>query len=228
MRIAICIKPVPDLATAYVSKSRGELVEDSKRVPNPADLNAVELALSLRQAGDEVVVFAVGPDSSADVLRPILAAGADRAFLIDDPAAQGGDALADAKALAAAIRHAGDFDLILCGARSVVHEAGQAGPRVAQALGVPHASRVTSAAVAERRIAVTRAGALGEGTLELPALVTVEPGSNSPRLPTAMAAMKAAKKPIEHLSLEQLGLPAEEVGEPGAAVRLRVMQVPEG
>ncbi len=227
MRIAVCIKPVPDLATAYVSKSRIELVEETKRVPNPADENAAEIALSLRAEGDEVTAFAVAPQTAAEALRPILAMGADRAFLVDDSRAQDGDALTNATALAAAIRHAGDFDLILCGARSVVHDAGQVGPRVAQALGVPHASRVISATIAGAMVAVTRAGSLGDARLTLPALLAVEPGCNRPRIPTAMAAIKAARRPIERLSLEQLGVAPDQVGAAGAAVRPRVMHLPE-
>jgi electron transfer flavoprotein beta subunit len=228
MRIAICIKPVPDLTTAYVSKSRAELVEQSKRVPNPADENAVELALSLRQPGDETVAFTVGAESAIDALRRALAMGVDRAYLIDDPQAQGGDALADAKVLAAAIRRAGDFDLILCGGSSIVGNAGQVGPRVAEALGVPHATRVTSAAAADGRANIARAGALGDGEIELPALLGVEPGCNSPRLANAMAVMKAAKKPIERPTVDELGLSASDVGEAGAAVRLRILELPEG
>ena len=227
MRIAICIKPVPDLDTAYVSKSRVELVEQSKQVPNPADENAVELALSLRREGDELVAFTVGPDTSVDVLRRVLAMGVDQARLVDDPLAQGGDGLADAKVLAAAITHAGQFDLVLCGASSIVHQAGQIGGRLAEALALSHATRVTAASLAEGRISVIRAGSLGPADLTLPALLAVEPGCNSPRLPNAMAVMKAARKPVERPSVADLGLPAEEVGEAGAAVRLRVLELPE-
>jgi electron transfer flavoprotein alpha/beta subunit len=228
MRIAICVKPVPDLSTAYVSKSRGELVEQSKRVPNPADENAIELALSLRQPGDEIVAFTVGSETALDVLRRVLGMGADRAYLMDDPQAQGGDALADARVLAAAIRRAGDFDLIFCGASSIVNNAGQVGPRVAEALGVAHATRVISVTLAEGRLTVARAGSLGEAEIALPALLAVEPGCNSPRLPNAMAVMKAAKKPIERPTVEELGLSAQDVGEAGAAVRLRILELPEG
>jgi len=226
MRIAICLKPVPDLATAYVSKSRGELVEQSKRVPNPADENAMALALSLRDGG-EVAVFTVGDEAAPDALRPLLAMGADRAYLVDDEQAQGGDALADAKALAAAIRKAGDFDLVLCGASSLVHEVGQLGPRLAEALGLPHATRVTSAQISGTTVSFSRAGSLGEGSLSLPAVLTVEPGCNIPPLPNAITVMKAARKPIDSVSVEELALEPDQVGAAGAAVRLRLTQLPE-
>ena len=227
MRIAICVKPVPDLETAYVSKSRSELVDQSKRVPTPADETAVELARSLRSEGDELVAFTVGGDDAVDPLRRILAMGVDRAYVIDDEQAQAGDALADAKVLAAAIKHAGEFDLILCGGSSVIHNAGQIGPRVAEALGVPHATRVTAATLDNGRLTIERAGSLGAGTLELPAALAVEPGCNSPRLPNAMAVRKAAKKPVERPSATDLGLAAAEIGEAGAAVRLRVLELPQ-
>jgi electron transfer flavoprotein beta subunit len=227
MRIAICVKPVPDLNTAYVSKSRVELVEQSKRVPNPADENAAELALSLRREGDEMVAFTVGCDTAVDALRRVLAMGLDRAYLVDDPQAQGGDALADAKLLAAAINRAGGFDLILCGTSSIVHQAGQVGGRVAEALSLPHAARVTAATLGEGTVSVARAGSLGAAELGLPAVLAVEPGCNSPRLPNAVAVMKAARKPLEHLSLGDLGLSADEVGEASSAVRLRLMELPQ-
>jgi len=227
MRIAICIKPVPDLSTAYVSKSRVELVEQGKEVANPADENAVELALSLRQEGDELIAFTVGADTAADALRRALAMGVERAHLVDDPVAQGGDGLADANVLAAAIKHAGPFDLVVCGARSVVHDAGQVAGRLAEALGMAHATRVTSATVNGGKVTIERAGSLGAAELPLPAVLAVEPGCNTPRLPNAMAVMKAARKPLEHVTVSDLGLAAEEVGEAGAAVRLRLMQLPE-
>jgi electron transfer flavoprotein beta subunit len=228
MRIAICVKPVPDLSTAYVSKSRVELVEQSKEVANPADENAIELALSLRKEGDELVAFTVGADTAADALRRVLTMGVDRAHLVDDPAAQGGDALANAKVLAAAISQAGPFDLVLCGARSVVHNAGQVAGRLAEALGMAFAARVTAATVSDGRAGVKRAGSLGATELSLPAVLAVEPGCNSPRLPNAMAVMKAARKPLEHVTVAALNLAAEQVGERGSAVRLRLMQLPEG
>lgn len=227
MRIAICVKPVPDLNTAYVSKSRAELVEQSKRVPNPADENAVAVAISLRGEGDELVAFTVGVDTAVDALRRVLAMGVDRAYLIDDPAAQAGDALADARVLAAALNHAGAFDLLLCGSSSIVANTGQVGPRIAEALGIPHATRVTAASVADGAVAIERAGTLGAADLPLPALLAVEPGCNSPRLPNAMAVMKASKKAIERPSVADLGLSPDAVGEVGAAVRLRVMELPE-
>jgi electron transfer flavoprotein beta subunit len=227
MRIVICVKPVPDLETAYVSKSRGELVEQSKRVPNPADENAVEAAVSLRQQGDELVAVTIGADTAVDALRRVLAMGVDRAYLIDDPAAQGGDALADATVLAAAINCAGGCDLILCGSRSIVHDTGQVGPRVAHVLNLPHAARVTAISVASGAVTAERAGSLGPAQLSLPALLAVEPGCNTPRLPNAMAVMKASRKTIERPSVSDLGLSAEEVGEAGAAVRLRLMELPE-
>jgi len=227
MRIAVCVKPVPDLNTAYVSKSRVELVEQSKRVPNPADENAAEMALPLRREGDEIVAFTVGSDTAVDALRRVLAMGLDRAYLVDDPQAQGGDALADAKVLAAAINRAGGFDLVLCGASSFVHQAGQVGARLAGALNLPHAARVISVALGESKVGVGRAGSLGAVELGLPAVLAIEPGCNSPRLPNAMAVMKAARKPVEHLSLSDLGLTADEVGEAGSAVRLRLTELPE-
>jgi len=225
MRIAVCVKPVPDLASAYVSKSRSELVEQGKRVPNPADENALQMALDLRNGG-EVVAFMVGGEEAQEALRPILAMGADRAYLVTDPLAQEGDALADAKVLAAAIRRAGDFDLVLCGARSVVHGMGQVGPRLAEALGLPQAARVTAASVTGGQVQVERAGSLGPATIALPALLTVEPGANTPQLPNAIAVMKAARKPLESPSLEELGVSSDESGLAGAGARLRLTQVP--
>lgn len=224
MRIAICVKPVPDLGAAYVSKSRAELVEPGGRVPNPADENAMELAAGLRDGG-EVVVFCTAPAGAAEVVKPLLAMGADRACIVEDPLVEGADALATVRVLAALIRQAGDFDLVLCGAASVVHGAGQVGPRLAAALALPLAARVTSAKPLSGGLATERA-ALGSIELPLPCLLTVEPGCNTPRLPNAMAVMKAARKPVESVSLDALGLAAEEVGAAGAGARLRVSELP--
>src|ERR1700733_5702853 len=95
-----------------------------------------------RESGGSCMVFTLGPPSAEDVLREAVAWGADRGVHLCDPAFGGSDTLATARALAAALRAAGPFDLVLLGRNSIDGETGQVGPEVAELLDLPFASGV--------------------------------------------------------------------------------------
>ena len=95
-----------------------------------------------RESGGSCTVFTLGPPSAEDVLREAIAWGADRGVHLCDPAFGGSDTLATARALAAALRREGGFDLVLVGRNSLDGDTGQVGPEVAQLAGLPFAAGV--------------------------------------------------------------------------------------
>lgn len=118
MNIAVLIKQVPVSNDVSVDPETHALVRaSSEGMINPADLNAIEEAMQLKEQTDgKVVVFTMGPPDAEKALRDAMALGCDESCLITDRAVAGGDTVATAKVLAKAIQLYGEFDLILGGA----------------------------------------------------------------------------------------------------------------
>ena len=220
MHILVFIKQVPDVEKLGISKSRGEMFEAAKRIMNPSDRVALELAIRLRQTGDgNISAVTLGEEQAVEVLREALAMGADQAYLLSDPTFVHRDVLGNVVILAAAAKKIGKYDLILCGSQSPVGNTGQTGPRLAQALNLPQASFVRSLQVKGTSVIAERLldGKTVEKELPLPALLIVHPEATQPRMPNAFMIMKAFKKEINRWGQSDLGL--ESLPEPVVKVR---------
>jgi electron transfer flavoprotein alpha subunit len=138
LRIAILVKLVPHFEAMQLGPD-GRLQRDGLELElNPYCRRAVSKGVELAAAaGGICTVFSLGPPQAQDVLREAVAWGADEGVLITDPAFAGSDTLATARALAAALRREGPWDLILTGRNSVDADTGQVPPEVAELLGLP-------------------------------------------------------------------------------------------
>src|SRR5690606_192667 len=188
MRIAVCLKQVPDTESRLRIAADGKWVEEqdlSYRI-NESDEYALEEALRLAGDGDgEVVVFSLGPERVQDALRKALALGAARAVRLADPAFDGGDAGANARALAAALRQE-EFDLVLTGSQSDDLGFTATGSPLAAELAWPHAWLVMGVEIEEggRSVRVTREMESGRNEISriaLPAVLQIQAGLNHPR-----------------------------------------------
>jgi len=229
VNIIACIKQVPDTETQIKIDPAGKSIVqgDIKWVMNPYDEYGVEEALRLKEKfGGEVTVVGLGPKRVTESLRTALAMGADKAVLISDPALDGSDSLATAKALAAAIKGL-EYDIILTGQRGVDEDAGIVGAALAEMLGIPHVSLGVKIEVAEDGKSAKVNRPIEGQTLvietSLPALITAQKGLNEPRYASLPGIMKAKKKPLEEKTVADLGLDASEVGE--GARRLTIIQL---
>jgi len=150
-----------------------------------------------------------------DALRRGIAMGADDAIQITDPALEGSDQFAIAKALAAYLKDK-PFDLILAGRQAMDDDAGIVGPAVAELLGIPHVNMIIGLEVDDpkKEIKVLREVEDGKETLScsLPALFTCQKGLNTPRIPLVMNVMKAMKAQIKKVDLTALRLSTDDVG----------------
>ena len=116
---------------------------------------AVSKGLEIAQAsGGTLSVLTLGPPSAETVCREAIAFGADRGFHVSDPAFAGSDTLATAKAVGAAVRLLGPFDLILCGRNSVDADTGQVPPQLAQILDLPFACGVRELSLADEHLSL--------------------------------------------------------------------------
>ncbi len=200
MRIAVCLKRVPDTTARIVIAADGKSIDETgvKFVVNPYDEYAIEEALKLKEAAaaGETVAICLGSDSAQETLRTALAMGVDRAVLLQSAA--GADGLEVARALAAELK-AGNFDLILFGKLAVDDYNHQVGPMVAELLELPCITSVAHLTVANGALEAEREieGGIEVSTASLPAVLTCDKGLNSPRLPSLKGIMAAKKKPLE-------------------------------
>lgn len=200
MRIAVCLKRVPDTTTKIVVGPDGKSIDESgvKFVPNPYDEYALEEALKLREAAGtgETVVYCLGSDVAQETIRTALAMGIDRGVLLQGT--PGPDGLETARALALELK-GGGYDLILFGKLAVDDYNHQVGPMVAQLLELPCVTSVAHLSVTNGRVEAEREieGGLEVVTCSLPAVLTADKGLNTPRLPSLKGIMAAKKKPLE-------------------------------
>jgi electron transfer flavoprotein beta subunit len=234
MNVAVCIKQVPDTEARLRVARDGKWVdeEDLPFVINESDEYALEEGLAIAEkSGGEVTVFSLGPERVREALRKALALGAARAVHLKDPAFQGGDALANGRALAAAVGRGG-FDLVLTGSQSDDAGYGATGSVLAGHLGWPHAWLVMGVEVEEggKSAKVTREMESGRNEivrLALPAVLEIQAGINHPRYATLKGIMAAKKKEIADVTPVDLGLAEDEVGAAGSRLEVVSVAFPE-
>ncbi|MEZ4241067.1 MAG: electron transfer flavoprotein subunit beta/FixA family protein [Myxococcota bacterium] len=217
MKVAICAKVTADTDARLKASADGASFEASgKVVVGPYDAFAAEAAIQAKEKHQaEVVAFTVGQgdDVLAQIRTGVLALGADKAVMIDDPALANADALGVARALAAAIKNEG-CDVVMCGKQAIDDDNVQVPAMVAELLGWAQVSRVIELAFDGSTYTATRAmdgGVREVVTGSLPVLVTAERGLNTPRYAKLPAILKAKSKPVDKPTLEQLGLTADQV-----------------
>ncbi|MDQ3752046.1 MAG: electron transfer flavoprotein subunit beta/FixA family protein [Actinomycetota bacterium] len=210
MDIVVCVKHVPD-PNAPVEIQDNRIKRDgAQSVLDPGDMYGIEAGLVLKEAlGGEVAVVSMGPAQAVEAVKRALSMGADRGVLISDDALVGADSLVTARVLAAAIRRAA-FDLVIAGVESTDGYTGTMPSSLAELLGVPQVTFARGLTASDSSVTVDRQTADGYHMIEcsIPALVTVTAGANEPRYPSFKGIMAAKKKPLEHLTLGDLGLSA--------------------
>ncbi|MEA2693758.1 MAG: electron transfer flavoprotein beta subunit [Acidobacteriota bacterium] len=234
MKIAVCIKQVPDTEARLRVSRDGRWLdeEDLPFVINESDEYALEEGLALAEkTGGEVVLVSLGPERVREALRKGLAVGAARAVHLKDPAFLGGDALATGRALAAAIKRE-SFDLVLTGSQS--DDVGYAGTGsvLAGELGWPHVWLVMGVALDEggKSARVTREMESGMNEIvrvELPAVLEIQAGINHPRYASLKGIMAAKKKEIAEVGPGDLGLDPGQVGAAGSRLEIVSVALPD-
>ena len=201
MKIAVCIKRVPDMDLRFAIGAGGKALDPAGLKFDIADFDgyAVEAGLRLVEAhgSGEVVVVSVGPAAVQETLRKALGMGADRAIQLD-AAEVPFDGRAVATALAAELKDGG-YGLVLFG-RMATDSANQTvGPMTAHLMGVPCVTAISKLDIAAGRGTAERQLEGASETVEfpLPAVVTIDEGLGRPRLPSLKGIMAAKKKPLE-------------------------------
>ena len=196
----VLIKQVPDTKAVTGKTMNDDGTVNRAVLPaifNPEDLNALELALQIRQNhGGTVTVITMGLPRACDVLRDSLYRGADRAILITDRRAAASDTLATSYILSCAVKKLESYDIVLCGRQAIDGDTAQVGPQTAEKLSIPQLTYVEELLeLKDGRITVRRS--IGSGwekvQAELPVLLTVMDSANTPRPAGARRIMKYKK-----------------------------------
>ncbi|MBD1372890.1 electron transfer flavoprotein subunit beta/FixA family protein [Hazenella sp. IB182357] len=216
MNILVCLKQTFDTEEKIVLEDGRINEEGVEFVINPYDEYAVEEAIKLKEEhGGEVTVLTIGPERAEQALRTAMAMGADKGVIVD---IEDFDEEIDEHTIPHVVKGAIEeedieFDIILCGYMAVDDGSAQVGPRLAELLNIPHVSTATKLTIDGEAVTVEKDV---EGDLEvidskLPILVTAQQGLNEPRYPSLPGIMKAKKKPLSRLDIDDLDLDEDEI-----------------
>lgn len=214
MKLIVLVKEVPDtygdrklnLETGLADRAASE------RVLDEISERALEAALTIAegQDGAEVVALSLAPTDAAATVRKALAMGAGSAIHISDEQLLGADSMLTAEALAAAITKAG-FDLVIAGNSSTDGAGGMVPAAISEYLGVAYASGLSSVELSDGTVRGARPidGGVQQVSVQLPAVISITEALPDPRFPNFKGIMAAKKKPLEQLSLADLGITAD-------------------
>lgn len=235
MKILVAVKQVAALDEDFEIRADGKDVEEDFLLYdlNEWDDFSLEEAMKIKESSEaevEVVVVSVGPERVDESLRKCLAKGADRAIRVWDDAIEDSDAIVVGRILAAVAKKEMP-DMVFAGVQSSDQAYSSTGISTAAYLGWPHAAVVadlqykpgSSTAVIRREL---EGGLLQEVEINCPAVLTIQLGINKPRYASLRGIKQAAAKPIEEVSLSDIGLTGADVGAANSMSRVRRMYVP--
>jgi electron transfer flavoprotein beta subunit len=212
LKIAVCVKQVPDSAARVVAVDGRANWGDSPLVINPWDEYAVEAALQQSEAHNgSVIAISIGGENSKEALKHALAMGCSEAVLISDPGLAQADSQVISRVLAAAIKKLGEVDLAFLGRQAIDTDTGLTAAQTARLLGWPALTLVAvinSVDPAARIIRVDRSAEEGRLTVsaKMPAVLSIVKDFGEPRYPSFMGIRKASRAEIPIWSLNDLGL----------------------
>jgi electron transfer flavoprotein beta subunit len=204
----VLIKQVPDTKRITGDAMNDDGTVNRSALPaifNPEDLNALEMALQIKEKfGGTVTVITMGLPAAAEVLRDSLYRGADEVILITDQRCAASDTLATSYILSCAVKKL-DCDIVLCGRQAIDGDTAQVGPQLAEKLGIPQITYVEELLELNGET-ITAQRNIGTGwqqvRTKLPALLTVTSDANTPRAAAAKKMMKY-KKAMTPIEVEQ-------------------------
>ncbi|MBI4228137.1 MAG: electron transfer flavoprotein subunit beta/FixA family protein [Deltaproteobacteria bacterium] len=240
VKIVVVISQTQDTEAKISVASSGDAIDTSsmKWVLNPYDEFAIEEALRIKEKfGGEVTLVTMGPARVVEAIRTGLAMGADSAVHIKDDSFGSSDNYAIGKVIASEIKKLDEYDLVFTGFKIIDQESVQVGVHIAEELGLPHValvSKIIQIDPDQKRITCQKEIDGGHVVVEvpLPALITCPDGMNEPRYASLPGIMKAKKKPLKEVTindidLSAIGLSVEDLGKGGSRVKTINIRVPQ-
>jgi electron transfer flavoprotein beta subunit len=213
VNIVVCVKHIPDPNVPGEMDGNRLKRDGVQGVLDPGDEFGVEAGLQLKEASEgEVTLVSMGPATAQEAVKRGLSMGADKGVIVTDDSLQGADALVTARVLAAAIKR-NEFDLVIAGVESTDGYTGTLAATLAELLGLPQVTFAKAIETKDGALRINRQTADGYHVVEtpLPALISVTAGVNEPRYASFKGIMAAKKKPVEQLTVADLGLAPDDV-----------------
>lgn len=232
MKYVICLKQVPDTKEILQDEETGSLIRDSAgSIPNPDDYRAIEACLQTREkAKGDIKAITMGPKQARSSLRNALSMGVDEAYHMMDNCFSGADVLATAYTLALGIKKIGLPDIIFCGEKSIDGDTGQVGAELAEILGYSHVYYVSEIVDINKDEIIVLSNMeryIDKIKVKLPAVLSIDNESFTPRVSSFRDKMMAQKKAIEIVTLNDLeDNDKNNFGYQGSATRVKKMFVP--
>ncbi len=228
-KVVVLAKQVPDTANVAADAMKEDGTVNRAALPaifNPEDLNALEMALQVKdELGCEVHVVTMGPPGAVAVLKQSLYLGADKVWLVSDRKFAGADTLATSVVLAAAVKRIGDVSMVFAGRQAIDGDTAQVGPQVANLLDfnlVAFATKLER--VSHETITLERDAEVQTEVIEapFPVLVTVTGEANTPRYPNAARMLRYFRSdyPVVALDRDALDIPEEKCGLKGSPTKV--------
>lgn len=222
MKIALCIKQVPDTADIKWTENNTIQREGVESVINPFDMYAIETAVRLKEKIKDVhiTVISMGPPQASEILKKAVSMGVDDGFLVSDRKFAGADTVATSRTLANAIKEKiGDVDLIICGQFATDGDTAQTGPSIAQHLNIPQVTYVKEITGYKDNV-LTVKKEVEDGVeilnVQLPAVLCMLKCDYEPRRPLIQGFVKAHNAQINTYGMEDINLSMDEVGMKGS------------
>lgn len=230
MKIAVCVKQVPEIADVRINPDTGTLIREGvKSILNPFCEYALDEAVNLKRKltgideDIEIVAVTMGPPQAKTALLRCLELGADRCVLLSDRKFAGADTWATALTVSEILKKEKP-DLILTGKQAIDGDTAQVGPEIAEILGISQICYAISTNIdfKKKRLIARKEGEKGIETVEcrLPALVTMSKGNPIRRLPSLDELIDARSKSILTVSAEELGGDMNRFGLPGSLTQV--------
>jgi electron transfer flavoprotein beta subunit len=225
VNVVVCVKQIPDPAVpGQLDPETHFLKREGKLILDDSDAYGVEMSLQLAEkaGGGDVILVSMAPNGEVSGLRTALAMGAARAVLVSDDALAGSDSLSTAKVLAKAVERAGGVDLVVTATESTDGYTGTIPGQIAERLGWPSLTFAKHVEIGDGKVTIQRQTEAGYDEVEasLPAVVSVTAGVVEPRYPSFKGIMAAKNKPVDQVTVADLGLSADEVGWAGARQKI--------
>lgn len=222
MKIAVCVKQVPDTADIKWTENNTIQREGLESIINPFDMYALETALKLkdREQNVNITTLTMGPPQAEEIIRKAISLGIDDGFVVTDKKFAGADTAATGRTLAAAIKEKiKEVDLILCGQFATDGDTAQTGPAISVNLNYPVITYVKEILSVENNI-ITVKKEVEDGTeilkVKLPAVLCMLKCDYEPRRPLIDGFKEAQKADVKFYGLNDIGLEAEQVGIKGS------------
>jgi electron transfer flavoprotein beta subunit len=229
MNIVVLMKQVPDTEGDRKLSAADNTIDRESVDPviNYIDEFAIEEGLRLKEAhGGEVTILSVGPEQATTSIRKALSMGADKAVHVSDTALHGACAIQTAKVLAKALGTL-EWDVAVAGSEATDSRMSVVPALVAEALGAPQLSMARKVTVSGSAVTIERVTDTGYDLVEgaTPAVISVVEKINEPRYPSFKGIMAAKSKPVQVLSIADLGIDASEVGLANATTQVVSFEV---